>query len=66
MLNQTEVLVIPDNAINMGGCILLLGLVLLIIIITYVVLLELNKASIKELHLYRKEIELKKRRTRRK
>lgn len=61
MLNQTKVLVIPDNAINMVGCILLLGLILLIIIITFVVLLELNKASIKELHAYRKEIEKKKR-----
>ena len=65
MLNQSQVLVIPNNPINMIGCILLLGLILIIIAITYIILIELNKASIKELHSYRKEIEVKKRKVRR-
>lgn len=65
MLNQSEVLVIPDNAINMVGCVLLLGIILLITIITFVILLELNKASIRELRKYRQEIEAKKRKVRR-
>lgn len=65
MLNQSEVLVIPDNAINMVGCVLLLGIILLITIITFIILLELNKASIRELRKYRQEIEAKKRKVRR-
>lgn len=64
MLDQSEVLVIPDNAINMVGCVLLLGIILLITIITFVILLELNKASIRELRKYRQEIEAKKRKIR--
>lgn len=60
MLNQSKTLIINDNIINRPCMLLLLGIILLILLITYIVSIELNRKRILELEKFKCEIQFEK------
>ena len=61
MLNQTEVLKIADNPMNIVAIIVALIMLLIVTIVVYIVTNELNKKKIYELNIYKEEMVRKKR-----